>query len=342
MRPVSNPPNPFAHHTLEWDGPEPLAELQLFEEHAKSILSKNDSPDIGFEYSLNPYRGCFHACAYCYARPTHQYLDFGAGTDFDRKIVVKVNAAERLREVFRKASWAGRPIVFSGNTDCYQPIEAHYELTKRCLEVCAEFKNPVYIITKSKLVRRDAHLLGRLAREADARVAVSIPFASDDDARLMEPFASPPSKRFETLRVLHDAGVPTTVSLAPMIPGLNDSQIPEVLERAREAGADKAFITLVRLAREVRPVFEQRLREAFPLRADKVLRRLAEMREGQRPGQFHTRMRGEGEHYQLVEQLFRKTALRLGYNLHDDARPLGPSPFARPIEPRRQLDLFNG
>lgn len=342
MRPVSNPPNPFAHHTLEWDGPEPPAELQLFEEHAKSVLSKNDSPDIGFEYSLNPYRGCFHACAYCYARPTHQYLDFGAGTDFDRKIVVKVNAPERLREAFRKPSWLGRPLVFSGNTDCYQPIEAHYELTKRCLEVCAEFKNPVYIITKSKLVRRDAQLLGRLAREADARVAVSIPFASDDDARLIEPFASPPSKRFETLRVLHDAGVPTTVSLAPLIPGLNDSQIPEVLERAREAGADKAFITLVRLAREVRPVFEQRLRESFPQRADKVLRRLAEMREGQTPGQFHTRMRGEGEHYQLVEQLFRKTALRLGYSLHDDARPLGPSPFVRPIEPRRQLELFNG
>ncbi|MCA9525823.1 MAG: urease subunit gamma [Myxococcales bacterium] len=231
---VQNPPNPWASTDVEWIGPPPTAKLQIYVDQTREILARNDSPDLPFTWSVNPYRGCFHGCAYCYARPTHQYLGFGAGTDFDRKIVVKTNIAERLRAELSKPSWQGDAIAFSGNTDCYQPLEASLRLTRGCLEVCAEYKNPVYIITKSKLVRRDAALLGRLARETDARVAVSIPFADDDDARLLEPFASPPSKRFETLRVLRDAGVPTTVSLAPTIPGLNDAQIPEILERARE------------------------------------------------------------------------------------------------------------
>ena len=312
MRLIENPPNPFHSTALEWEGPPPPAALELFEERAKSILTRNQSPDLGFEYSVNPYRGCFHACAYCYARPTHHYLDLGAGTDFDRRIVVKINAPTLLQVALRKPSWEGAPIVFSGNTDCYQPIEANYELTRKCLEICVRHQNPAYVITKSTLVRRDADILARLRDVADARVAISIPFASDADAKAIEPFAPPPSKRFETLRQLTATGVPTTVSLAPLIPGLNDAQTVEILERAREAGATRAFMTLVRLADVVRPIFASRLREAYPRRADKVLSQLDAMREGQR-ADFHTRMRGRGAHYAMLEQVFEKTKRRLGY-----------------------------
>ena len=168
---------------MEWEGEAPPADLRVHEELAKSALSENKSPDIGFRWSVNPYRGCFHACAYCYARPTHPYLGFGAGTDFDRQIVVKVNVVERLREAFQKRSWRRELVAFSGNTDCYQPIEAHYELTRGCLEVCVAHANPVAIITKGKLVRRDVDVLQDLHRNAGCRVAVSIPFAKDDHAR---------------------------------------------------------------------------------------------------------------------------------------------------------------
>src|SRR5215468_12633192 len=172
MRPVSNPPNPW--HTVHADylGEPPEAELEIYEEHARSIISENDSPDVGFRFSINPYRGCFHACSYCYARPTHQYLGWGAGTDFDRKIVAKVNAPELLRREMKKPSWQGDTIVFSGVTDCYQPLEAVYGITRRCLEVCSEFRNPVGIVTKGALVRRDIDVLSRLARESEAVVYV--------------------------------------------------------------------------------------------------------------------------------------------------------------------------
>ena len=227
---------------------------------------------------MNPYRGCFHACAYCYARPTHPYLGFGAGTDFERQIVVKVNIVERLRWTFQKKSWRRELVAFSGNTDCYQPIEAHYQLTRGCLEVCVEHANPVAIITKGKLVRRDVDLLQELQRSAGCRVAVSIPFANDDHARAIEPFASPPSKRFETLRVLSEAGIHTSVALAPIIPGLNDDQIPEILKRASGAGARSAFKSLLRLPLEVGPIFEARLAEAFPLRKAKVMSAIRDVR----------------------------------------------------------------
>jgi hypothetical protein len=185
----------------------------------------------------------------CYARPSHQWLGFGAGSDFERKIVVKVNAPEVLRATFMKPSWKGELIAFSGDTDCYQPLEASYELTRRCLEVCAEFRNPVGLITKSAVIRRDVALLARLAREARLRVTLSIPFAHDDVARKIEPGASSPSRRFDTLRMLSDAGIATGVAIAPVIPGLNDPDIPEILERAHAAGARSAFMILVRRPR---------------------------------------------------------------------------------------------
>ena len=234
---VSNPPNPWQSVHAEWLGEPPEAALEVYEEEAKSIIASNDSPDIGFEHSVNPYRGCFHACAYCYCRPTHQYLGFGAGTDFDRKIVVKTNAPELLRRELTRKSWKGGTLVFSGVTDCYQPLEAIYGLTRRCLETCLEFRNPVGIVTKGALIRRDADVLAALAREADVTVYVSIPFWDHAAARALEPNVSTPSQRVETLAALSAAGIRTGVSLAPVIPGLNDGDMAKILAAAREAGA---------------------------------------------------------------------------------------------------------
>jgi DNA repair photolyase len=280
---------------------------------------------------VNPYRGCFHGCAYCYARPTHPYLGLGAGTDFERQIVVKTNIIERLRAAFEKKSWKREVVAFSGNTDCYQPLEAHYQLTRGCLEVCLEHANPVTIITKGKLVRRDIDVLQALAKRAPCRVAMSIPFADDDQARAIEPFASSPTKRFETLRLLSDAGIDTAVAVAPIIPALNDEQIPEILERARDAGAKHAFKILVRLPREVGPIFEERLAEAFPLKHRRVMNAIRDVRGGRdNDGRFGSRMVGAGPRWAAIEQLFRTQCKRLGL----DTRP-GEKPTERTSQPSR-------
>jgi DNA repair photolyase len=313
-RPVANPPNPWRSTHVEWLEPPPPARLEVFEEEARSVLARNDSPDVSFRFGVNPYRGCQHGCAYCYARRTHQYLDFGAGTDFERKIVVKVNAPERLALELARPVLRGETIVFSGNTDCYQPLEACYGLTRRCLEVCRDRGNPVAVITKAALVRRDADVLAAIARRSEARVFLSIPFADDRVARRIEPGAPAPARRFETLRALRDAGVPTGVSLAPLIPGLNDSDVPEILERARAAGAEVAFTTLVRLPQEVLPVFRERLAEAFPERARKVESAIRELRGGRwNESRFGARMRGEGPRWEAVRRLFEIHCRRLGY-----------------------------
>src|SRR5262245_46686355 len=191
-RPVSNPPNPWSSTHVEWLEEPPAAELEVFEEEAKSVLTENDSPDVGFRYGVNPYRGCFHACAYCYARPSHQYLGFGAGTDFDRRIVVKVNAPQVLARELARPSWRGELIAFSGNTDCYQPLEASYGLTRKCLEVCLERRNPVHVITKGALVRRDLDVLAQLERRAEVGVSITIPFLDETTARRIEPGAPSP------------------------------------------------------------------------------------------------------------------------------------------------------
>jgi DNA repair photolyase len=339
-RVVSNPPLRFRAEQLEvGEGDEPpgLAALEPILERAKSILAENDSPDVGFRWSINPYRGCYHACAYCYARPTHAYLGLGSGTDFDRKIVVKVNAPELLEEAFAKPSWKGELIAFSGNTDCYQPLEAKHQLTRRLLEVCAAHKNPVGVITKSAMVTRDLDVLTRLSREAHCRVTISAAFRDDDTARSIEPGASSIEKRFEAMRALADAGIEVGISLAPVIPGLNDDHLPELLERAKACGASYAFIVLLRLPLEVLPVFTERLREAQPLRAQKVENAILEMRLGKMnesaPG---ARMRGHGARWQAIEQLFRLHVKRLGMN-QGEAMAERPTTFERP---KRQLALF--
>lgn len=338
MRRVSNPPNPFHADALELDGPAPPAELEVYEEEAKSALSKNSSPDVGFTWSVNPYRGCFHACAYCYARPSHQYLGYGAGTDFDRRLVAKTNIATRLREAFDRPSWSGETVVFSGNTDCYQPLEARYGLTRQCLEVCLAYRNPVALITKSTLIRRDLQLLVELHAQARCGVTVSIPFADDAMARQIEPFASPPTKRFETVRLLAEAGLPVTVSLGPMIPGLNDDQIPRILEGAAAAGARHAFLILLRLPKEVLPVFDARLEEAYPLRAGKVRHAIAHVRGGgMNDARFGMRMRGRGPRWDAIETLFEVHRKRFGLAIESAGVDHPVATFRRPTP---QLSLF--
>lgn len=312
--PVANPPNPWAHAHVDYtDAEPPDAGLEVFEDHSRSILAKNDSPDVGFTWSVNPYRGCTHACAYCYARPSHEYLSFGAGTDFDRKIVVKPHAPELLREALARPRWSREVIVFSGVTDCYQPLEASYQLTRRCLEVCAESRNPVGVITKAPLVERDIDVLAAIARVASARVAVSIPFWDPAKARAIEPYVATPHRRLRTIERLAAAGLDVCVNVAPVIPGLNDEDMPLVMRAARDAGARRAALVLLRLPGSVREVFESRLRATLPLRAERVLHRIRETRGGRLyDARFGSRGRGEGPLAAVIEALFLTTARQLG------------------------------
>jgi DNA repair photolyase len=313
LRVIDNPPNPYLSQHVEWLEPPPLARVEVFEETSGSILSENDSPDLPFRWSANPYRGCQHACAYCYARPYHEYLGFGAGTDFDTKIVVKTNAAALLRKTFAKKSWRRESVNFSGVTDCYQPLEASYRITRACLEAGVDFRNPVGIVTKGFLVVRDIDVLTKLHRVAGVKVFLSIPFATDEPARLIEPQASPPSRRFEALRRLREAGIPAGVMVAPIIPGLNDSDIPSILRQAQAAGACWAHPLLLRLPRHVRDVFIARLHEAMPLRAGRVLSLLRDARGGAvSSGRFHERMRGEGPQWETTMRMFEVAAKRAG------------------------------
>jgi DNA repair photolyase len=336
-RPVDNPPNPWSTTHVEWLEEPPAATLSVYEEQARSVLSRNESPDIPFRWSVNPYRGCLHACSYCYARPSHQYLGFGAGSDFDRKIVVKKNAPEVLRKELERPSWVGEPIMFSGNTDCYQPLEASYGLTRACLEVCLDFQNPVAMVTKSVLVRRDVDVVAALSQKASASVMFSIAFARDDTARKIEPYASRPSLRFEAMKVLSEAGVATGILVAPIIPGLNETDIPELLERAKEAGARRAGLILLRLPAEVLPVFDARLDEAFPERAAKVRSGIREMRGGKmNESAFGARMAGLGARWRAIESLFDLHVHRLGL---DGELPETPATFRRPSAQRSLFDL---
>jgi DNA repair photolyase len=316
MRYVENPPNPWLKHSVEWIGEPPEARLEVFEEtETRSIITHNDSPDVGFDYSVNCYRGCAHACTYCFSRPTHEYLGYGAGTDFERKIVVKVRAAELLRAELMRKSWRGQALTFSFTSDPYVPLEAHYGLTRKCLEVCLEFRNPVGIVTKSALIRRDVDLIAQLAREASASVFFTIPFGDRDTARALEPFAPTPDARFKAMELLAAAGIRVGIGLAPLIPGLS-TDIPQLLKRAKEAGASKAFMTMLRLPGSVAEYFEQRLRERLPTKAERVLSHIREARDGKlNSSEFGERMRGKGEYWKALERLFDVHCARLGFNL---------------------------
>jgi len=326
---VENPPNPFESRHRDLLEPAQPARLEIYEDATREILSRNDSPDLPFRWSLNPYRGCFHGCAYCYARPTHEYWGFGAGTDFDSKIIVKRDAPILLRRVFDKPSWKGELIVFSGNTDCYQPMEASLELTRACLEVCTEYRNPVGIITKGILVLRDLDLLKRLQEEAWVRVYFSIPFADDEVARLVEPHAPTSRKRFDAMARLSEAGIPTGISISPIIPGLNDEDIPDLLKRGKQAGASEATATLVRLSGPVENVFLERMGRAFPKRLKKITHRIREVRSGAMTNSgYFSRHHGNGPYWNVIEQLFEVARRKAGFSMLDEGAV--PNTFRRP------------
>jgi DNA repair photolyase len=262
---------------------------------SKTIIATNDSPDVAFSHSINPFRGCSHGCSYCYARPTHEYLGFSAGLDFETKVMVKLNAPALLRAELMARKYTPVRLAISGVTDCYQPAERKFQLTRQCLKVLAEFKNPVSVITKNHLITRDVDLLGEMAAWKGAVAIVSITTLDPDLTRVMEPQTSVPRRRLEAVRRLTEAGVPTGVMLAPMIPGLNDHEMPAILTAAAEAGARFAGYVPLRLPWTVAPIFEDWIQTHFPDRAGKVLGRVRDMRGGRlNDGNFGSRMHGQG------------------------------------------------
>ena len=332
-----NPPDPYAREHLEREEPEPLAGLEVRTEPVRRALSENDSPDLPFRWTLNPYRGCQHACGYCYARPTHPYLGLGSGTDFERKLVVKPDLPAVLARELARPSWRREPISIAGVTDPYQPLEAEHGITRRCLEVCLRFATPVTIVTKGVLVTRDADLLAELARSAGARVFVSIPLFDARRARALEPAVATPRERLAVLEELSRRGVPTGLALAPFVPRLSEPDLATLIEGAARAGASAAFLVLLRLPAEVLEIFRQRLEETLPGEAEAVLAALAEMRDGRlQDSRFGARMRGTGPRFAAVEDLFRLLCRRHGLVAGERA-PLEP---LRPPERPQQGLLF--
>jgi DNA repair photolyase len=314
-----NPANRFEKIHLEpdadWNPDEDvLPRTQLLKDLSQTAITYNDSPDVGFSASVNPYRGCEHGCIYCYARPTHEYLGFSAGLDFETKIMVKENAPELLRKELAAKKWQPQVIVMSGVTDCYQPVERKLKITRRCLEVLLEFRNPVAIITKNFLVTRDIDLLSELAKYNCASVTLSVTTLDNDLRKVMEPRTSPPQARLNAIRKLSDAGIPVSVNVAPIIPGLTDHEMPAILKAAREAGATSAGFTVVRLPYANAALFEKWLETHFPDRKEKVLNRLRAMRGGKLyDAQWGSRMRGEGIFAEQIAAMFRVARRKAGF-----------------------------
>jgi DNA repair photolyase len=345
---TANPPNRYERMLVEReprdpDGFEDLADgpapTRFYHDASRNILAENESPDVGFHFSLNPYRGCEHGCIYCYARPSHEYLGFSAGLDFERRILVKDNAPSLLRATLGAPHWQPAVVALSGNTDCYQPVERQLRLTRRCLEVFAEFRNPVAVITKSALVERDADVLGALARVGATRVTISVTTLDDELARLMEPRAARPARRLDAIAALVAAGVPVGVNVAPVIPGLNDAEIPRILARAAAAGACTASWILLRLPKPVDQLFDDWLAERLPDRRARVLHRIRETRGGRlSDSEFGRRMRGEGVYAEQIAALFAASARKHG--LDRDLPPLATDAFHRPPRTGEQLSLL--
>ena len=286
---------------------------QLLEERVKTILTGNDSPDIGFDLSINPYRGCEHGCIYCYARPTHSYLNLSPGLDFETRIVAKVNAAQRLREALSAPNYEPMLLNIGSVTDAYQPVERKLGLTRSIIEVLDEFKHPFSLITKSSGVERDIDLIAPMAERRLAAVYVSITTLDPALARVMEPRAAAPERRLRTIERLARAGIPVGVSVSPVIPFLNEPELERILEAARDAGASSAFSIVIRLPWEVNPLFQQWLLQHFPDRAARVMARIREMRGGaDNTSKFGERMTGSGIWAQLLRQRFHKASARLG------------------------------
>jgi DNA repair photolyase len=308
-------------------------------DRSRSIVSENQSPDVGFRYSINPYRGCSHGCSYCYARPTHEFLGFNAGLDFETKVLVKEDAPALFREFLARESWQCEVIAFSGVTDCYQPAERRFRLTRSCLEVASEFEQPVAIVTKNALVLRDLDILRSMAERRLVHVSVSLTTLDGELVRSMEPRTSAPAARLRAITALRDAGVPVRAMLAPIIPGLNDTEIPALLAAAKAAGAQHAIFVLLRLPLTVAPVFLEWLQRAQPGRAQKVESRLRGMRGGKlNDSRFGDRMRGSGIMADQIADLFRLLARQHG--LDQGLPPVDTTRFRRPQPRTGQMWLF--
>lgn len=336
-----NPANRFERLAVVWDGErdpdDPGPRTEFFRDCPRTVIARNESPDVGFDTTVNPYRGCEHGCSYCYARPYHEYLGFSAGLDFETKILVKEDAPELLRSELSSRRWQPQPILLSGVTDPYQPAERRLRVTRRCLEVLAEFRNPVAITTKNRLVTRDADLLAELACHGAAAVALSITTLDRRLQRVMEPRTSAPERRLDAIARLSAAGIPTAVTIAPVIPGLTDHELPGIVAAAAEAGAVTAGYIMLRLPHGVAPLFERWLAAHFPERKERVLNRIREIRRGRLyDSRFEVRGRGEGPYARQLERLFRVSCRRAG--LARELPPLSAAAFRRP-ESAGQLRL---
>lgn len=340
-----NTHNPFSKQTYVQEHMEVIDEplvldekTQLFYETPKKIVNKVESPDVHMMYSLNPYQGCEHGCIYCYARNSHQYWGFSAGLDFERKIVVKQNAAELLEKHFMNKNWVPAPITVSGNTDCYQPIERKLGITRKLLEVFLKFKNPLGMITKNSLILRDVDLLSELAKDRLVHVMVSITSLNEDLRQKMEPRTATAKQRLKVIEGLSKAGVPVGVMTAPIVPGLNSSEIPALIKAAADHGAVDAGYTIVRLNGSIDQIFKDWVRKTYPDAADKVLHQIMEVHSGSlNDSRYGTRMRGEGIVASSISQLFKTSvkkymAGRTSYDYNLDA-------FKRPPADG-QLELF--
>jgi DNA repair photolyase len=332
---AANPGNRFERLAVEPaeaagpDEPAPDPRTRFLRDGSRSVIARNQSPDIPFDASINPYRGCEHGCAYCYARPTHEYLGFSAGLDFETRILVKPDAPALLRRELTSPRWTPQVVALSGVTDCYQPVERRLRITRRCLAVLAEFRNPVTVVTKSALVARDADLLGELARHDAAAVAVSVTTLDPGLQRVLEPRAARPAARLRAIEALSKAGVPAGVMVAPVIPGLTEHEMPRILEAAAAAGATFAGRIVLRLPYGVADLFEAWLQEHAPLRRDKVLSRIRALRDGRRNDpRFGTRLRGEGLFADEIERLFALGCRRAG--IATRAPALSTAHFRRP------------
>lgn len=333
----TNPTNRFERVAVELEVPGPdRVPTELLRDGSRSIIATNDSPDVGFSASINPYRGCEHGCIYCYARPSHEYLGFSAGLDFESRILVKEDAPELLRKELSSPKWTPRTIALSGNTDCYQPVERKLEITRRCLGVFAELRHPVSVITKNEMVTRDIDHLQALAEHGATAVSISLTTLDGELARRMEPRASHPRERLKAIERLAAAGIPTGVMVAPVVPGITDHEVPKILEAAAAAGAQTAGYVMLRLPGAVAGLFEKWLEEHFPDRKDKVLNRVREMRGGQLyDSTFGQRMRGEGIFAEQIRATFE--TFRRRYGLDRPFPELSTAAFRRPGE---QLSLF--
>lgn len=331
------------------EGQPSAAKTFVTEEIAKSILSRNNSPDLPFSVSLNPYRGCEHGCIYCFARPTHAYLGLSPGLDFETRLYAKVNAAELLRRELASASYVPHAIALGVNTDAYQPCDRKLQLTRQVLQVLHECEHPVGVISKSSLLERDIDLLADMATKQQAVAAVTITTLDHDISRTLEPRAASPARRLQTIRRLADAGIPVSVSVAPIIPFVTEQELEKVLAAAKEAGATGAGYTVLRLPWEVNPLFQQWLQAHFPERAERVMNCIRALRGGKDyDANFATRMRGEGVWADLLQQRFAKAVARLGMNRCGRFRTLDGSRFRKPLtvpaaakdRTKQQLDFF--